>query len=173
MNAAQAPPDATPNERERLSEIARLDLFSDDVAALLDDLTTTAASELGMPISLVSVVLDEAQEFAASHGLEGWLAEAQGTPVEWAFCRHAVRNEKAFVVEDAKTHPLVHDNPLVTLEGVRCYAGIPLITSRGFAIGTLCVIGTEPKSFSAREIGRLEALAAETVTRIEARRRPT
>ncbi len=170
MSQSPANPADVQRERERLEEIASLDLFSDGVAQLLEDLTATAARELGMPISLISVVLDEAQQFAASHGLEGWLAEAGGTPVEWAFCRFAVRSEETFVVEDATQHPLVVDNPLVRQDGIRCYAGIPLMTSKGYALGTLCVVGTEPRTFSEQDIARLEHLAAEAVERIEQRR---
>ena len=157
---------------ERLREIAALGLATPEVDAILKEIAEEAAARLGLPISLVSVVLDEAQFFAASHGLEGWLARTRGTPVEWSFCANAVRSGEAFVVEDALTHPAVRDNPLVTQDGIRCYAGIPLVSSRGFALGTLCVIGTEQRSFSAEDLEELRELAERAVQRIESRRRP-
>ena len=167
--SAPEPIDSTP---ERLNEIAELDLLSDDVDPILQEATDRAAARLGLPKALVTVVLDQAQFFAAHHGLSGWLAEARGTPVEWSFCAHAVRNGEPFVVEDATSHPLVRENPLVTLDGIRCYAGIPLVTSRGHAVGTLCVIGHEARTFTEQDMADLREIAAETVQAIEARRHP-
>jgi len=157
---------------ERLKEIVDLDVLSPDVDPILQDAVREAAERLNLPKALVTVVLDEAQFFAAKHGVTGWMAEAGGTPVEWSFCANAVRSGEPFVVEDATTHPLVHDNPLVTLEGIRCYAGIPLVTTRGHALGTLCVIGDEPRSFGESDMATLREIADRTVATIEARRKP-
>lgn len=155
---------------ERLREIAVLGLATPEVDAILKEIAEEAASRLGLPISLVSVVLDEAQFFAASHGLDGWLAQTRGTPVEWSFCANAVRSGEPFVVEDALSHPVVRDNPLVTQDGIRCYAGIPLVSSRGFALGTLCVLGTAQRSFPDEDLDTLRELAERAVRRIESRR---
>lgn len=157
-------------QRERLQEIADLELLSPEVAALLQDVARDAATHFGLPIGLVSVVLDEAQHFAASHGLGGWLAEVNGTPVEWSFCRYAVSSGTPFVVEDAEAHPLVQESPLVQIDGVRCYAGIPLVTSKGHVVGSFCVIGTTDRSFDDAELATLKQYAAEAIRRIEARR---
>jgi GAF domain-containing protein len=54
---------------------------------------------------------------------------------------------------------------------VRCYAGIPLVTSTGHTLGTLCVIGSEPRSFSEADLDTLRSLAKTAIERIEARRR--
>lgn len=156
-------------EIKRLEEIAALDLFSDEVGEILDDLTEEAAARFGLPISLVSVVMGQAQHFAASYGLEGWLGAVQGTPIEWSFCKHAVEDRAPFVVEDATEHARVRDNPLVREDGIRCYAGVPLVTSRGYAIGSFCVIGDEARSFSSEELERLRDLARVAVERIERR----
>ena len=157
-------------EAARLEEIVELGLLSPDVDAILQQTVEEAAVRLRLPMSMVTMVLDEAQFFAAHHGLSGWMAESRGTPVEWSFCAHAVAGREPFVVEDATTHPVVRDNPLVRHENLRCYAGIPLVTSRGHAIGTLCVAGTETRSFSEADLDALRGLAAKAVERIEARR---
>jgi signal transduction protein with GAF and PtsI domain len=73
-------------------------------------------------------------------------------------------------VENAPGHPDHAANPLVTQDGVRCYAGVPLISSRGFVLGNLCVVGMEERTFSADEMSALRALAVEAVRRIEERR---
>lgn len=162
--------EAALHQRERLQEIADLRLTQSDVRALLQDLSTRAATELGLPIGLVTIVLDEAQHFAAEHGLGGWLQEAGGTPAEWSFCRVPVATKTPFVVSDATVEPLVQDTPLVTVDGLRCYAGMPLVTSRGFALGSLCVAGVETHTFSDTDLAKLRAFADEVVSRLEARR---
>lgn len=154
----------------RLQEIVDLDLLAPEVSGILSDLTSEACARLNLPFCMVNIVLDEAQYIAAHHGVGGWIAEAQGTPLEWAFCRFAVRDRAEFVVEDAQTHERVKDNPLVTEDGLRCYAGIPLMTSRGHALGSFCVAGTEAHSFNETEMETLRALAAEAMRRIESRR---
>lgn len=158
-------------DAERLREIAELGLLSPDVDPVLKDIASRAADELAMPVSLVSVVLDEALHVAASHGIEGlWLDETRGHPVEWSFCATSVRTREAFIVGDAATHIEHASNPLVTQDGVRCYAGVPLISSRGYVLGNLCVVGLEERSFTEDDMTALRRLSTEAVKRIEARR---
>ena len=158
-------------DEARLQEIADLDLLSPDVDPILADVAGRAASRLGLPVSLVSVVLDEALHVAGFHGPEGlWLAETRGHPVEWSFCATSVRTRNSVVVEDAETHPEYRGNPLVTQDGVRCYAGVPLISSRGHVLGNLCVVGLEQRSFAEEDLAILRELADEAVRRIERRR---
>jgi GAF domain-containing protein len=155
----------------RLQEIADLDLLSPAVDPILRDIAEEAAARLELPVSLISVVLDEALHVAGSHGIDGlWLGETRGHPVEWSFCATSVRTRDAFVVENAATHPYHGTNPLVTEDGVRCYAGVPLTSSRGHVLGNLCVVGLEERSFSAGDVEILRGLAREAVGRIEARR---
>ncbi|HEX5869091.1 MAG TPA: GAF domain-containing protein [Longimicrobium sp.] len=155
----------------RLAEIAALGLTAPEVDAILQQTVDEASAALNLPTALVSVVMGEAQYFAAQHGLTGWMAEAHGTPVEWSFCANAVQSGEPFVVEDATEHPLTKDNPLVTFEDVRCYAGIPLVTANGHTLGTLCVIGNEPRSFTEAELDLLRGLAKKAMARIEERRK--
>jgi GAF domain-containing protein len=155
----------------RLQEIAALGLTAPEVDAVLQETVNEAAAALNLPTALVSVVMGEAQYFAAQHGLTGWMAEAHGTPVEWSFCANAVQSGEPFVVEDATTHPATRDNPLVRFDNLRCYAGIPLVTSNGHTLGTLCVIGNEPRSFTEAEMDVLRGLAKRAMERIEARRK--
>ena len=158
-------------DEARLQEIADLDLLSPDVDPILKDLAADAARTLGLPVSLISVVLDEALHVAAFAGPDGlWLDETRGHPVEWSFCATSVRTREPFVVENARTHPEHRTNPLVTQDGVRCYAGVPLISRLGHVLGNLCVVGLEERTFSDEDVGVLRTLAAEAVRRIERRR---
>lgn len=167
-------PGADPVRDEgRLREIADLGLTAREEDPELVAIARRAAEALRLPIGIVSVVLDDAQYFAAAHGLQGWMARVRGTPVEWSFCANAVRSGQPFVVEDARVHPAVKDNPLVEGQGIRCYAGIPLRTSRGQVLGTLCVAGTEAHAFGPDELDALRSLADQAMARIETRRAAT
>jgi GAF domain-containing protein len=158
-------------DADRLAEIVELELLDAEVDPILQDVASRAAEGLELPVSLVSVVLDEALHVAASHGIDGlWLADTRGHPVEWSFCATSVRTREPFVVEDAETHAYHRSNPLVVQDGVRCYAGVPLISSRGFVLGNLCVVGLEQRSFTEDEMVFLRTLASEAVRRIEERR---
>ena len=160
------------HDEARLAEIAELRLLGDDVDPILQDIAGRAAAAVGLPVSLVSVVLDEALHVAGSHGIDGlWLGETRGHPVEWSFCATSVRTREPFTVEDATAHPYHRTNPLVTQDGVRCYAGVPLISSRGNVLGNLCVVGLEERSFGDEDIAVLRELAREAVVRIETRAR--
>jgi GAF domain-containing protein len=163
------PPEASPTVRQRLEEIASLDLLSPEVQSELSDIVEATAERFGVPISLVTLLLNDAQRFAASCGLSGWLDEVKGTPIEWSFCAHAVRTGRAFIVEDAATHPATRENPLVRNDDLACYAGVPLLTSRGTPIGTLCVIDHGARHFEEDELEDLKNLGDEAMRRIEQR----
>jgi len=157
------------HEPGRIQEIARLRLHEETVDELLNQYVKEAAAEFNLPVSLVSIVLDGAQVFAASHGLQGWLKEANGSPVEWSFCANSVKTKENFIVENSKKNTVVQDNPLVTIDNIQCYAGVPMITSNGYVIGNFCVLGHESRVFTESEINRLKEYAAKAVSQIEAR----
>lgn len=155
---------------DRLQEIAELGLDSPDVDEILDDIAREAAERLDLPTGVVSILLDEAQYFKAMFGVDGWIGAARGTPVEWSFCRNVVIQQAEFVVENALEHEIMKDSPLVTNEGIRCYAGIPLVTSRGNVIGSFCVQGREERHFSEDDLQVLRGYAVKAMERIESRR---
>lgn len=153
-------------DRARLRALGALDLDAVRADDILADIVEEASSTLNIPISLVSLVLDEAQIFPVSRGLQGWLARVQGTPIEWSFCVNAVESDTSFVVEDALENPAVQNNPLVELDGIRCYAGIPLRARDGSILGTLCVLGTEARQFSEADLEALRVLASRATRRL-------
>jgi GAF domain-containing protein len=158
-------------DMDRLAEIADLDPFAADTGPLLDEFARRAAERCGVRVGLVTIVLDGAQVLAGRHGLTGWLAAAPGTPVEWSFCATTVRTGRPYVVPDATVDATQQDNPLVTEDGVVAYAGAPLVTSRGHVLGACCVVGDEPRRFSAAELEDLRVMATEVVAVLEQRRR--
>lgn len=155
-------------DKERIEEIARLRLHEDQVDEILNEYTKKAAEEFNLPIGVVSIVMDDVQKFISAHGLEDWVAQVQGTPVEWAFCANSVKSGKEFVVEDSHDS-IMKDSPITTMEGIRCYAGVPLITKNNQVIGNFCVQGPDTRSFTLEEIDSLKEYASRVMQRLEER----
>ena len=153
----------------RLAEIVRLGLDRPVSDPVLRRLVRDAAARVALPVAALSIVLDAAVRYAASHGVDGWLAEVGGAPLEWAFCRHVVGAGESVVIRDATLDAREVDNPLVHVDGVRCYAGVPLVSRRGYVVGTLCVAGGTPRTFTSAEVGALQALADTAAAYLESR----
>lgn len=151
----------------RLAALAGYQLDSPQQRAELDAVAAGTAADLDMPISLVTVVLDSAQLFLGSSGVTGWLAEAGGMPAEWAFCTNVVASGKPYVVNDAPHDPEHHDNPLVVMDGVTSYAGVPLVGPDGHVLGAHCVISSAPREFGCAEYDRLRDGAASAIAIME------
>ncbi len=163
---AVAPP--ADNEDERLDEIVRLGLADPVLSDGLGDFPELARAVTGYNIALVSIVTDEKQCF---HAVSGEF-ESTSTPREISFCQFSILGDSVFEVPDTLVDPRFKKNPLVTGEpNIRSYAGAPLITSRGFALGSLCVIDDSPKTLSADQRDQLMRLAGLLVREIESRGR--
>lgn len=155
---------------ERLREIMRLDLLSRDTQETLDRLAQNAAEAIGTSTSLVSVVLDQTQFFAANFGLAGtWLAETRGTPLEWSLCKQVVESGQELVIANTREREDCRDNPLVTEDNLTCYAGTPLVTRNGYVVGSLCVLGQTEHDFVEGHLQILRKLAAEAISFLEER----
>lgn len=135
---------------------------------ILDALAQEVAQASGAGVALVSLVLDDAQWFVGAHGLDGWLAEVRGTPVEWSFCADVVRGAAPLEVPDAPKDPRYADNPLVTTGAVGSYHGVPLTTQGGEVLGSLCVLGPPGFSLSGEGMATLRAAAGRAVRLLEA-----
>jgi PAS domain-containing protein len=132
--------DAMLGDPARLEALRRTALLDTPPEEAFDRLTRLAARILAAPVSLVTLVDRNRQFFKSGHGLgEPWASRRQ-TPLSHSFCRYAVAHGEPFVVEDAREDPRVHDNLAVPELGVVAYAGVPLFTNDGHALGSLCVI---------------------------------
>ena len=154
----------------RISALQRLGLLDTPPEAAFDRLTRVACRVLRAPVGLVSLVDQDRQFFKSCVGLPEPFASSRQTPVSHSFCQHVVATGKPLIVENAHTTPLVQLNPAVEEMGIVAYAGIPLVTSDGHAIGSFCVIDHRPRSWTFDDIETLQELAGCVMHEIEGRR---
>lgn len=149
----------------RLRTLDRYQVLDSQPEPQFNRIVALAKRALHVPIALISLVDEERQWFKASDGLS-----VQQTPRSQAFCDHAIRRREVMVVEDARLDPRFRDNPLVIGEpGIRFYAGAPLVTSDGQALGTVCVIDRMPRRFDEGDRETLTDLAAIVMDELELR----
>ena len=172
VSAPAAPPaDATiegDQELFRLAELDGLQILDTPPEETFDALTRAAAATMGVRIAMISLIDDRRQWFKSKIGVD-----VTETTRETAFCAHAIRTPgDVMQVADATQDARFASNPYVTGDPhIRFYAGAPLVTAAGHALGTLCVLDSQPRILSAGEVAQLRALAAQVVAHIEARGR--
>ncbi len=153
-------------EAARLEGLRRYGILDTPQERDFDDLVLLASHVCGTPIAAVSIVDRDRQWFKARVGLD--VAE---TPRDVAFCAHAILGRGLMVVPDAQHDARFAANPLVVGEPhVRFYAGAPLVTQDGVALGTLCVIDRVARTLLPEQERALVALAREVVAQLELRK---
>ncbi|MDB6130824.1 MAG: Signal transduction histidine-protein kinase BarA, partial [Verrucomicrobiales bacterium] len=156
-------PPIPPNERDRLKVLHRHEILDSGAEQVFDDLAALAANVCQVPIALVSFVDQNRQWFKCAHGLQ-----TRETIRDFSFCAHAIVDNSLMIVEDTLLDERFSDNPLVTGEpNVRFYAGAPLVTSDGFALGTLCVMDIKPRSLGEEQRRTLQILSKQVIAQLE------
>ncbi len=160
-------PSAIADESGRLLALAEYGLDEEKVLPDLEPVVHIAARMLDMPVAAINMIGSDHVFFAASVGI----GECDMRR-DVSFCAHAITQNDVMVVLDAKLDARFHDNPLVTgTAGIRFYAGIPLHSPSGHALGALCVIDSRPHSvFSQQDCERLKDLARLASDKLELRR---
>jgi len=154
------------DEAARLDALSRLQILDTAPEQAFDDLTLLATHICQVPMAMVSLVDRDRQWFKSKQGVL-----VSETTRDIAFCAHAVLHAtEVFEVRDARADVRFADNPLVVgSPHVRFYAGAPLVSAGGHALGTLCVLDSVPRSLSADQIAALQALSRRVVGQLELR----
>ena len=153
-------------EGDRLEALRSYGVLDTGPEGAFDDLADLASRICQAPMALISLVDRDRQWFKARVGLD--ISE---TPREIAFCAHAILGSGLMVVPDAHSDARFADNPLVTGDpGIRFYAGAPLVTAEGQALGTLCVLDRVPRALTNDQTAALATLSREVVARLDLRR---
>jgi hypothetical protein len=157
---------AVARDPERLGALEETGLLDSDVDPAFDRHARLAAQVLNAPVALVSLVTADRQFFKSCLGLPEPWASQRGAPLSHSFCQHAVASREPLIVDDAREHAVLRDNPAIRDMGVVAYAGIPLIDAEGNALGTLCVIDSQPRHWTTHQVQLLTDLAVSVVTEI-------
>lgn len=154
------------NEPQRIKALRSYSVLDTPAEEAFDDFTHLISQWMDVPIALISLVDENRQWFKSKVGLT-----VSETPRDWALCSHAIMSPELMIIEDATKDPRFAGNPLVIGEPhLRFYAGCPLITPEGFALGTICVIDREPRQISLAEQDVLRRLARQLVNLLELKR---
>ena len=154
-----------PDSAHRQAELARYDILDTPAEADFDDIVKVAAEACGMPVSLISLLDEDRQWFKAKTGFG-----RSETPISSSICAYTAQQRDVFEIPDTTRDPRTSGNPLVTgAPHVRFYAGAPLETPDGVALGALCVLDTKPNRLTPSQAFTLRTLARQVMTTLELR----
>src|SRR5438874_4572677 len=155
------------HEKKRLKVLWQYEVLDTVPEEVFDDLTELAARICEAPIALITLVDEDRQWFKSKVGIS-----LNETSRDISFCGHAITQSELFIVPDATKDQRFAQNPLVTSDPkIRFYAGAPLVTPDGYALGTLCVIDKVPRELRPDQRSALRVLARHVMTQLELRRR--
>jgi GAF domain-containing protein len=143
----------------RLLAVRRLLALATPPSPVFDRLTSLAAQLVEAPIALLTIVDSDRQYFLGAYGLPGELQAERRTGIRYSICQHAVVVGRPLIVVDAHADPVLRWNAAVTELGVAAYAGLPLITWDGQAVGTLCVMDMVARDWTDDQLVALSHLA--------------
>jgi serine/threonine protein kinase len=154
------------NEEARLAALHRYRILDTDPEQAFDDLTFLASHVCGTPIALITLVDADRQWFKSKVGLS-----LQETARNISFCTHTIMQTEVLMVRDAQHDERFAGSSLVCADPhVRFYAGIPLITPEGHALGAMCVMDRVPRQLSPDQVSALAALSRLVLHQLELRR---
>ncbi|MBE9159791.1 PAS domain S-box protein [Nodosilinea sp. LEGE 06152] len=154
------------NEAGRLEALRRYNILDTPPEAGFDRITALAARLFNVPVALISLVDDSRAWFKSAYGFDRQMVQRQAS-----ICSYALLTDQVLVLPDVRQDQRFASNPLVHGEpGVRFYAGAPLLTKDGFAVGTLCILDAQPRDgLSADQQSVLADLAALVVDELDLR----
>jgi GAF domain-containing protein len=161
---------ATVRDPQRLAALRRLVLLDSGPSEAFDRLVQLTARTLHAPIAMLTLIDVDRQYFKAAVGLPEPLASIRETPLEYSICQYAVALGRPLIICDTRVEHWLDDNPAVTEAGVMAYAGMPLVTVDGYAVGTLCALDLTARNWTDDDLANLEQLASVTMREIRLHR---
>jgi anti-sigma regulatory factor (Ser/Thr protein kinase) len=153
------------DEAARLAALRRYRILDTDPEQAFDDLTLLASQICGTPLALITIVDADRQWFKSRVG-----TSMKETARSISFCAHAIQHPDLFIVPDARESRTFKDNPMVVGDPhIRFYAGAPLITHDGYALGTLCVLDRVPRALTPDQTEALQALKRQAEAQLRLR----
>ena len=161
------PPAITGHEIDRLKNIEEYGILDSLPEREYNEITKLASYICNTPMSQLNIVYDKLQFTKSNFGIPGVY-----TPREQSVCTVAMNTpEEIFIVPDLRDDERFYDKPAVSGElGLVFYAGVPLVSPDGFALGTLCVLDNKPRQLNEVQIDTLKALANQVISLLELRR---
>ncbi|MGC4042373.1 MAG: diguanylate cyclase [Armatimonas sp.] len=158
---------STLTDSNRLAALAAYHILDTPPEQGYDDITQLAAILCDVPICVITLLDDSRQWFKSCIGIEG-----SETPLSVSFCAYAIQTPSTpMIIPDALEDPRFVHHPMVTGDPyIRFYAGVPLITPEGYALGTLCVVDRMPRTLTEAQLKGLQALARQVVCLLEMRK---
>ena len=152
------------NEAQRQQVVDEYGLGSPDEVPQYNEIVQQAAFVCETSMALMSICDGTRQFFKARVGIE-----SIEVPRKWALCSQAILEPyEVFEIQDTTLDLRFASNPLVTDEPyIRFYAGVPLVNSEGYPLGTLCVLDQQPKKLTADQKLQLKLLTQELIVAIE------
>lgn len=153
------------SETERVEELAAYKIIYDLKDNNLDEITRLGSEICKTPICLISLLDHKNQWFKSVYGA----TLPSSIPRKHAFCSYTISDaEEVMIVKDARVDRRFQNHPVVQGEyKIRFYAGVPLFTSNGMPIGTLCVYDYVVKELEEWQINALKTLANQIVNMFE------
>lgn len=153
-----------PGDAERTAEVDALGVASPPPDDACGRYLAQIQGLLRFPLLFVSVIRGDRCGYRAQIGLEGGGRDRRR---ETTFCTHTVSTGEPMVVPNAGTEPFFRGSNMVLREGIRAYVGVPLRTSRGIAVGTVCVMDFVPRRIGPEVVRTLELFAEPILAEIE------
>jgi signal transduction histidine kinase len=159
-------------EQQRLKTLSDLGLLEAESVPIFEEATQMAAHFLDAPICILGLIERNRQWLKSAVGLSriglmNDLATSRQLPRHESFCAYVVDSHQALIISDTMSHTIFADSLLVQRYGIRAYLGVPLLASNGHCLGTLAIMGLQPRDFNAKEVEFLEVVARWSMSEFE------
>ncbi|MCE7027986.1 GAF domain-containing protein [Jiella avicenniae] len=146
-------------EGGRLDRLMRSGLLDTQAEDVFDRGVRLATKLLGTRVALLSLVDRDRQFFKAQHGLPEPHSQRRETPLTHSFCKHVVETGDVLMIDDARHHPLVSENPAIRDFDVIAYLGVPIVTADGYVLGSFCATDPQPRTWTGDDVETLQTIA--------------